>query len=126
LEEVRPYVFDLLKQRYSPERLGAELLRRVERLNWMTTTVPDQLREVLDDMRLGRLAIRATDPTRVEALERLGGRLFTAILVSALLGCSAYLLVNGPGWAALTAGLLALGGVLVHLLSEGYKRLFGR
>jgi ubiquinone biosynthesis protein len=126
LEEVRPHVFALLKQRYSPERLGMDLLRKAERLSTMTSSLPDQVGDVLEDLRSGRLNIRAHDPARTEAIDRLGRRVFTALLLCALLGCSAYLLVADKRGAALAAGLLALGGVLAHLVVEAYARLFRR
>jgi ubiquinone biosynthesis protein len=124
LEEVRPHVFELLKQRYSPERLGMEFLRRAERFGSMTSTLPDQVGDVLEDLRSGRLNIRAHDPARVEAMDRLGRRLFTALVLCALLGCGAFLLVAGERGAALAAALLAVGGVLAHLMVEVSAKLF--
>lgn len=124
LEEVRPHVFELLKQRYSPERLGMELLRRAERLGSMTSTLPDQIGDVLEDLRSGRLNIRAHDPARVAAMDRLGRRLFTALILCALLGCGAFLLVAGERGAALAAALLAVGGVLAHSTVEVSAKLF--
>lgn len=126
LEEASPHFFDILKQRYSPERLGAELLRRVERWSGMTGALPDQLQELLEDLRLGRLAIHARDPDRRPALDAFGRRLFAAMVISTLLWCSSFLLVYGPSWAAITAGSIALVGLLWHGLSELYRRLFTR
>ena len=56
--EARPLFVELLRKRYSPERLGNELLRRLERLSGATYNMPQQLQEVLDDLRLGRLSVR--------------------------------------------------------------------
>src|SRR5690606_16854435 len=41
-EEVRPLFTDLLRKRYSPERVGNELFRRVERLGGASYKVPQQ------------------------------------------------------------------------------------
>jgi ubiquinone biosynthesis protein len=124
LEEVRPHVFELLKQRYSPERIGMELLRRAERFSSMTSSVPDQLSDVLEDLRSGRLSIRSHDTGRADAMDQLGRRLFTALVLCALLGCAAYLLVAGERGAALTATVLASCGVIAHVIVEAYARLF--
>jgi ubiquinone biosynthesis protein len=50
-EEAKPLFLELLKKRYSPERMGAELLRRLEKLSGTTYNMPEQIRDVLDDLR---------------------------------------------------------------------------
>jgi ubiquinone biosynthesis protein len=124
LEEVRPHVFEIVKQRYSPEKLGLELLRRAERLSSMTSSMPAQLNDVLEDLRSGRLSIRAHDPGSADSLDRLGRRLFSAVLIGALLVCSAFLLVYGPAWASAVAAVLAFLGAAMHASTEAYRRLF--
>ena len=90
--EAQPYFMRLLRQRYSPQRLGNELIRGVEQLSRAGYDMPMQLREVLEDLRLGRLVVRAPDPELSRAADRLGRRLFSAIVVATLLGSGALLL----------------------------------
>ncbi len=110
-EESKPLFTDILKKRYSPERIGSQLLRRIERLGGMSYKVPEQLEEVLDDLRLGRLRIRTEDLAHAAALERHGRRLFTAVVSAALLVAGAWLTSSGirpVGYGLLGAALLLL------------------
>ena len=90
--EASPYFLALLKDRYSPQRLGNELWRGVEQLSRAGYDMPMQLREVLEDLRLGRLSIRAIDPESPRATDRLGRRLFSASVVATLIGSGTLLL----------------------------------
>jgi ubiquinone biosynthesis protein len=81
--EAQPYFFKLLKQRYSPQRIGTELMRGVEQLSRAGYDVPLQAREVLEDLRLGRLQLKATDPALPAVADRLGRRLFSGLVVAA-------------------------------------------
>ena len=92
--EVAPHFFEILKKRYSPQRLGNELWRGVEQLSRAGYDLPMQAREVLDDLRLGRLTLRTADPELPKAADRLGRRVFSAIVISALLASGAYLLAH--------------------------------
>jgi|SRR6478736_1397548 len=77
-EESRPLFTALLRKRYSPERLGNELLRRVERLGGASYKVPQQLEEVLDDLRLGRLSLRLKSDAMATAVADLGRKVLTS------------------------------------------------
>jgi len=90
--EAQPHFVELLKKRYSPERLGNELWRGVEHFSKVGYDLPTQTREVLEDLRLGRLSIRHSDDDHRLALERVGKRIFTGITFLALTGSGAYLL----------------------------------
>ncbi|HXS17107.1 MAG TPA: hypothetical protein VN764_07960, partial [Polyangiaceae bacterium] len=94
VEEARPVFSELLRKRYSPERIGNELLRRIERLGGAGYKVPQQLEEVLDDLRLGRLAIVTKNTESADATEHLGRRLLTGLLFSTQLMCAAYLMTH--------------------------------
>lgn len=94
LGEAQPYFIDLLKKRYSPEEIGNELLRGAERFAGIAHDVPFHLREVLDDLRMGRLQIQTAE-TRIEpAYDRLGRRLFNGMLVASLNVSAAVVLVS--------------------------------
>jgi ubiquinone biosynthesis protein len=89
--EAKPLFSDLLRKRYTPERIGAELLRRLERLSGATYNVPQQLQEVLSDIRLGRLTLRTEDEGAARSSERMARQLFSALIVAALLLSGAWL-----------------------------------
>jgi len=89
-----PHFIELLKQRYSPQRIGNEIMRGAAQLSRAGYDMPMQLREVLDDLRLGRLTVRAPDPELAVANDRLGRRVFSGLVVGSLALAGA-LLVNG-------------------------------
>jgi len=120
-EETKPLFVDLLRKRYSPERLGTELLRRLERLSGATYNMPQQIQEVLDDLRLGRLSIRTVDPMVASSSERLGRRILTAVASGSF--------VLGGAWLV-AARYETLGGILIavavfallgHAALEAYR-----
>lgn len=115
--EAQPYFVKLLKQRYSPQRLGNELIRGVEQLSRAGYDVPLQAREVLEDLRLGRLQVKTPDPAIPLAADRLGRRVFSGLVVasSTMGGATAF------GHDHLLGGiLLALGAtvLVLHVLSD--------
>jgi ubiquinone biosynthesis protein len=89
--EAQPYFLRIMKQRYSPERLGNELWRGVEQLSRAGYDMPMQLREVLDDLRLGRLTLRMEDAPKTRAIEHMGKRAATGLTVASLTVSGAYL-----------------------------------
>jgi ubiquinone biosynthesis protein len=125
-EESKPFFLEILRKRYSPERLGNELLRRMERLTGASSQVPEALQEVLEDLRRGRLTIRSEDPQTAQASDRLGRRLYSAIVASALiLGGSWLWSADHPnsGRLLLAAGLFVLS---VHLVRDLYRSFIAR
>jgi ubiquinone biosynthesis protein len=81
--EAQPYFASIMKQRYSPQRLGNDLIRGVEQLSRAGYDVPLQAREILEDLRLGRLVVKTADPGLPLAADRLGRRLFTGLVIAA-------------------------------------------
>ncbi|MBX3233750.1 MAG: AarF/ABC1/UbiB kinase family protein [Labilithrix sp.] len=81
--EAQPYFVRLLKARYSPQRIGNELIRGVEQLSRAGYDVPLQAREVLEDLRLGRLSVRIAEGSLAPAADRLGRRVFSGLVVAA-------------------------------------------
>jgi ubiquinone biosynthesis protein len=90
--ETAPYFLDIMRKRYSPVRLGNELWRGVEQLSRAGYDMPMQAREVLEDLRLGRLAVRSEDPGLPPAADRLGRRLFSGLTTAALIVGGVFLL----------------------------------
>ncbi len=113
--EASPYFLDLLKQRYSPQRIGNDLWRGVEQLSRAGYDMPMQMREVLDDLRLGRLSVRTVDPELPRATDRLGRRLFTAIVVATLLGSGTHLIKSDASGGS-PHELLGIGMLVVAAL----------
>ncbi len=123
IAESRPLFLDLLRKRYSPQRLGNELLRRMERLSGATSQLPEQFAEVLEDLRMGRLAVRITDTEIRDASDRLGRRIFSALIASACLLAGSGLLMQGHHRLGATLLSLALAGVFMHWLADAYRSL---
>ncbi len=80
--EAQPYFVSIMKKRYSPQRLGNDLIRGVEQLSRAGYDVPLQAREILEDLRLGRLVVKTADPGLPLASDRLGRRLFSGLVVA--------------------------------------------
>ena len=89
--EAAPHFQEILKQRYSPQRIGNELIRGVEQLSRAGYDMPMQMREVLDDLRLGRMQVQAPDPGLSGAADRLGRRMFSGLVVAGALLAGALL-----------------------------------
>jgi ubiquinone biosynthesis protein len=119
-EEARPLFAELLRKRYSPERVGSELLRRVERLGGASYKVPQQLEEILDDLRLGRLSVQTTDEGRARATREVGSKLFAGLLSASLLLSGSLLQFTPRG----TLGLVLMAGATLPLAAHTMARLW--
>jgi len=124
-EEAKPLFLDLVKKRYSPERLGNELLRRLERLSGATYNLPEQLRDVLDDLRFGRLTLRTSDADGGSASDRLGRRIYSGMVGSSLILAGAWTLAADrpyPAAALFTFAGLIMFGHTVRDTIKGWTR----
>jgi ubiquinone biosynthesis protein len=121
MAEARPYFVDMVRKRYAPERLAGDLWRGLQRIGGAAVDLPQQLREVMDDLRDGRLVVQASDPASARALERLGKRICLGLFASACVLAAAWLLVRAPDERVIGLGLLGLGCVvgLWQLLAPG-------
>ncbi|HEY8039736.1 MAG TPA: AarF/ABC1/UbiB kinase family protein [Polyangiaceae bacterium] len=117
--EAAPYFFDLMRKRYSPVRLGNELWRGVEQLSRAGYDMPMQVRDVLEDLRLGRMVLRTEDPGLPTAADRLGRRLFSGLTVVALI-VGGVLLVHDERHETLGTALLAVAALVwaVHIAND--------
>ena len=124
--EMRPYFFDILRKRYAPERIGNELWRGIERLSGAAYDMPQQMREILDDLRLGRLTLQTKDPALPAALDRLGRSLFGAAVVVAFVVSGAWLVAEGRhpsvGVALIVFGVLVMLGHALADLAGRFRR----
>jgi ubiquinone biosynthesis protein len=118
-----PALLELVKRRYSPERLGNDLWRSIGQISKASLDVPTQLREVLDDLRLGRLSVRTTDTDRVRAVDRLGQQIYAAAAFASLLLCGT-LLLHAQGHRTEAIVLFALAGAtsLVRWVREARRK----
>lgn len=122
--EARPFFIDLLKRRYSPERITTELFRGVERLSVAAYDLPQQTREILEDLRLGRLTINTADREAARAIERAGLAVYGGLVIAALLFGGAVMLASGRrdevGYVMLA---LAVIGFVITALRGTLRRL---
>lgn len=124
-EEARPVFADLLRKRYSPERMGNELLRRIERLGGAGYNVPQQVEEVLDDLRVGRLSIRTQNNHLRAATDGVGRRLLAGLLTGSFVLASAILFGQHRDQVAfgfLVAAFFTLGSHFVLELIASFRR----
>ncbi len=127
-DEAKPFFLRLLMQRYSPEKVGARLLKAASRLSGAASDVPPLLAEVLDDVRRGRLKFQAEDPGLGRAAERLGRRVALGVMGAAWIGSGTAVYLQGHlrmgylffAFAAVSA--LAAWGRVPDSLRERLKR----
>jgi ubiquinone biosynthesis protein len=122
-----PRLLELVKRRYSPEKLGNDLWRTLDQLSKAGVDLPLQAREVLDDLRLGRLTLRTADPELPKTGERMGKRIYTGIVIASLVGSGALLLNGGTNHVAAIV-MLSLAGLvwLGEWLSDIRRRIAAR
>lgn len=119
--ECRPLFFNLLKQRYSPERLGLQLLKRVERLGALTSNIPQQLQDVLEDLRLGRLLVRTEDLGHQTATDKLGRRVLAGLLVASSSIGATLLYISGQNTVAWLLFGLGSSWLAGHVISDFFR-----
>ena len=123
MEEARPYFMKLLWQRYNPERISRDLLRTISQLSAAASSFPAQMHGILEDLRSGRLEVRAVDPQLPTAADRLGRRMYAALTASAC-GLGGVALLAADRHEGLAWTLLGLAGaqLLLHLFRDHRRR----
>jgi ubiquinone biosynthesis protein len=107
--EGKPYFVELVRKRYSPERIGMELWRGVEQVSRASGDLPLAMREVLDDLRTGKLTLQMSNAVVTHNIDRAGRRVFSGLVASSLFLSGAYLLRGSHearGWVLVTLGAL--------------------
>ncbi len=126
LHEARPHVLRLIAQRFSPDRIGNDVLRTALRLGGMAGQMPEQVSEILDDLRKGHLTLKSSDPELAPVADRLGRRLYSGLTVSAMVLGGALLIAMTQG-PRMWLGVLLLAGAALqsgaHLLRDWWRAL---
>ena len=119
LPAIRPYMTDVLRRRWAPERILRELRGELTELFTAIRSYPGNLSEVLSRAASGQLHVVTSTPELAhieERIEQASNRLPIAIMVSGLLVSSAILLfAQGASQSALQQilGLVGFGGGLL-------------
>ena len=121
--EARPYFLDLLRKRYSPERIGSEVWRGLTQISGAAYGLPQQTREILEDLRLGRLTLNMNDTVMPRTVDRLGRRVFAGLVVASFVASGTWLVAAKtqelPGFAMIGFGVALMLG---HVLSDAVRR----
>ncbi len=120
--ELKPYLVQLFRARYSPERIGRDLLRGFTRLSTTTKSLPGQVTDILNELRDGHLELRTVDPQLVRVGDRLGRRIFTALTTSALLLAGTALLVTDTAHGLAIFFLVFAGVQLLYHTWRDWRR----
>ncbi|GAB4213389.1 MAG: AarF/ABC1/UbiB kinase family protein [Sandaracinaceae bacterium] len=115
-EEMKPYFLKLLQQRYSPEKMLPEILRSLARISGAATDFPLQAQEILEDLRQGRLELRTKDAATVAAYDLIGRRIYSGMVVGALIAGSAFLIAANAFWTGALFFLMAVGWGGAHVV----------
>jgi hypothetical protein len=124
-EEVKPYFLKLMWLRYSPEKLSHELIRSMSRLGGAAADMPLQLGEILEDLRRGDLVLNMSDRAMPGALDRLGRRVFSGLVVSVCILAGSYLVAQQHsllGATLLSVGIIWAGSHTALVAWLGRKR----
>lgn len=91
-------------------------MRSLSRISLAASDFPIQSQEILEDLRQGRLEIRTRDPQAGGAIDVIGRRLYSGLVVAGLLGGSAHLLASEHVFLGSLFFLMALGWGSAHIL----------
>jgi len=126
LTEARPHFLRLIAARYSPDRVSGDLLRMALKLSSRAGAMPDQVSEILDDLRKGHLTLKASDPELAGVYDRFGRRMYSGLTVSATVVGGSVILALGRGYVAWVGAAMLVGAVLMataHGLRDWWRSL---
>lgn len=122
--EARPHLIRLVAQRYSPDKLTGDLVRTALRMSGMAGQMPEQVSEILEDLRQGHLTLKTSDAGAPQSLDRLGRRLFAGLVVASLVvGGSAVIAAGRYPWAGVVLLAAALVGGAAHVVGDWWRAL---
>ncbi len=120
IELARPYIMQMVADRYSPERMKQMAIRDFSMFSRLARSLPHSLPAVIDDLRAGKLTVRTNPETLAKqksaADARSGRAIRTGLTITCLL-CGTYTLGLGlPVWSlvgvpAITAAFFVFAGV---------------
>jgi ubiquinone biosynthesis protein len=90
----KPHFLRLLAKRYSPEKVSGDILRAAVRMSGLAGTMPEQVGEILEDLRKGHLSMKTVDPGLPVAAERLGKQVYTGLTVASMVFAGGLLLAT--------------------------------
>ena len=124
LSEAKPYLIGLVAQRYSPDKLTGDLVRTALRMSGMAGQMPEQVSEILEDLRKGHLTLKTSDAQAPLAFDRLGRRIFVSLIVASLVvgGSTVFALGRNPSVGAMLLVVAAL-FASAHLLFDWWRAL---
>jgi ubiquinone biosynthesis protein len=124
LEEARPHFTEILRKRYAPERIANDAWRGLQRMSGAAYELPQQLREVMDDLRGGRLVVQSRNAESATMLDRLGRRIVAGLVAGSCIVAGSWLISRPEAVQWLGAAILAIGGLWLatHLVLDLRRR----
>lgn len=130
-EESHPYLVEIFKKRYNPDRVSKDLAKSVVTLSRTIQEAPPQLKGILDNLESGRFKIRVEDmgaEKSVSTWEKIINRLIISLTTSTLVISSFLLVLFGrSSWTTLlgilgflSAGFLGLWVMFSILKSQRF------
>ncbi len=122
IKEVEPFFVDMLTNRYTPERIGNDLVLLATRLGTAAKTFPLYSQEILEDIRKGRLSVEVKEPSLSRAADKLGRRIFGGMVVGSLVVSAAVLFATEHRYGGAAMLTLAAGGMLLYWVGLVVRR----
>src|SRR5690606_1632822 len=107
IELARPFITQMITERYSPERLKNQAIRDLVAFSGMARSIPNSLPALLDDLHAGKLSFGTNTETLAlqhKAADFRLGRIIRAALSIAFVVCGT-LVVGVEGLAIAFAGI---------------------
>jgi ubiquinone biosynthesis protein len=98
VEVAKPFVTQLVRERYTPQKLGSDFVRSVREANALTQTLPRRLDGLLTQLERGELQVKMSQPEQPQLIEKLDiifNRLAAGLIVGASIVGSALLIQSG-------------------------------
>jgi ubiquinone biosynthesis protein len=98
VEVAKPFVTQLVRERYTPQNLGSDFVRSVREANALTQTLPRRLDGLLTQLERGELQVKMSQPEQPQLIEKLDiifNRLAAGLIVGASIVGSALLIQSG-------------------------------
>jgi ubiquinone biosynthesis protein len=107
IELARPFITQMVTERYSPDRLKAQAIRDLVAFSGMAHSIPTKVPMLLDDLQSGKLEFGVSGPTlelQHKAAELRVGRVIRAALSITFIACGT-IVIGYPGLPLAIAGI---------------------